>query len=766
MSARRLLLASLVSLCPLVGGGSLAASVASAEASCPNAASRQGQSVSLPDCRAYEQVTPVTKGDAEDMFPSEPPGEENHPSSLGYASESGNSFLLETPAALASGGQTYRSIYVFSRGAAGWGMTPIAPGPGTNLLEAEVFNPELSEVGVRDEQVNHNRVPGQPEAIDIANLAGAPGGPYTTVSTGPSSYRHQTTIVGASEDFSHVVVEGTDHALVPAAEALDEGSSALYEWSGGHVRLVDVENDGSPVSPCGGILGQGSLVNEKSTAGGSHNAVSSNGSRVVFTAPDPTAEGAGCWNRHTAPQENPPEVYMRLNGTTTVEISKPDPGVADPTLYPAVYVGASADDSKVFFMTETEVTKDDTGHAPELYEYDTEVPEGERIVRVSSGESGTAEGDVDFVPAVSADGSTVYFTAYGQLVSGLPALGPEEVYLYRYDTATRTTTYVTRIESYAYPQVPAVDPNIWSSAAFPETHGHEKTGQVGLGVEAEWYTTADGGYLVFAAPKELTGYDSEAAPGDKRCEYFNAAYHSSTYNHCMEIYLYSSSGNSIVCVSCGAPGAQPVESALFARSWFESPAGLPPRPVSEDGSYVFFDTSNALVPNTTDEKIHVYEWHDGTISLISSAGDPGNAYFLGASADGSNVFFGTHAQLAPQDTDILSDVYDARIDGGFVPITPSLCTGTGCQGVPAAPPIFATPASVTFAGIGNFEPSAPVKTVTRKKGTAAHTRAEKLAKALRVCRPKPKRKSCEAAARRRYGAKPKAKGKKSNRRGE
>lgn len=746
MSARRLISAAVVSLAVFTAG-TLMAPGAFAEESCPNAASRQGLSVSLPDCRAYEQVTPVSKGDAEDLFPSEPPGEEIHPSSLGYASEDGNSFLLETPAALTAGGQAYRSVYRFSRGPDGWGTTSIAPGPGTNLLEAEVFNPELSAVGVKDEEIRH--VPGQPEETIIANLLGPPGGPYTTISSAPASYRHETAITGASADLSHLVLEGTDHQLVPAAEGLDEGSGAVYEWSAGVLRLADVNTDGSLVSQCGAILGQGNLIDAESAPGGSHNAVSGNGARVLLTAPDPNAEGAGCWNRHATPQENPPQLYMRSNGATTVEISKPEPGVSDPTLYPAVYVGASADDSKVFFVTETEVTKDDTGHALELYEYNADAPEGERVVRVSSGESGADEGNVDFVPAVSEDGSTVYFTAYGQLVSGLPALGPEEVYLYRYDTATRKTTYIARTESYGYPQNPAERTNMWSR----EIRSGNST-EVGLNAEANWYTTADGSYLVFAAPKEITGYDDKAPAGDLRCEYFNGEYHPLTYNHCMEVYRYSASDNSIVCVSCGAPGVLPTESAFFARSWAPAPAGLPPRPISENGGEVFFDTSDALVSNTTGDKIHVYEWHDGSLSLISSADDRGNAYFLGASADGSNVFFGTHAQLVPQDTDLLSDIYDARVDGGFVPVTPSLCTGTGCQGVPAAPPVFATPASVTFEGVGNFPTGSVTAAAKAKAKPKAATGAQALAKALKVCRRdrgKHKRKQCEASARKRDG---------------
>src|SRR5450759_1159967 len=91
MAARRLVLVVVASLCSLGAGALLAAPVALAE-SCPNAASRQGPSINLPECRVYEQVTPVNKGDAIDLFPSE----QLAPilTDRGYAAEDGEAFLL------------------------------------------------------------------------------------------------------------------------------------------------------------------------------------------------------------------------------------------------------------------------------------------------------------------------------------------------------------------------------------------------------------------------------------------------------------------------------------------------------------------------------------------------------------------------------------------------------------------------------------------------------------------------------------------------
>jgi hypothetical protein len=81
-----------------------------------------------------------------------------------------------------------------------------------------------------------------------------------------------------------------------------------------------------------------------------------------------------------------------------------------------------------------------------------------------------------------------------------------------------------------------------------------------------------------------------------------------------------------------------------------------------------------------------------------------SSWLLDASAGGTDAFITTRAQLVAQDQNGNFDVYDARV-GGSEPLTPPACTGSGCQGVPPAPPIFATPSSVTFEGVGNFAPA-------------------------------------------------------------
>ena len=89
--------------------------------------------------------------------------------------------------------------------------------------------------------------------------------------------------------------------------------------------------------------------------------------------------------------------------------------------------------------------------------------------------------------------------------------------------------------------------------------------------------------------------------------------------------------------------------------------------------------------------------------------DPGTdtfpTYVEAASADGSNVYITTHAQLVPQDIDGLRDLYDVRVEGGIpVPAGPSECSGEGCQGSAGGGLSTSRRASETAAAGGNVAP--------------------------------------------------------------
>jgi hypothetical protein len=117
------------------------------------------------------------------------------------------------------------------------------------------------------------------------------------------------------------------------------------------------------------------------------------------------------------------------------------------------------------------------------------------------------------------------------------------------------------------------------------------------------------------------------------------------------------------------------------------------------------------------------------------------------------VFIITRVQLVAEGQGEGYAVYDARVGGVQLPAQAG-CPVSGCQVAPGLPPVFATPPSSTFEGVGNFPPPAPaagVKTKPKAKAKAL-TRAQKLTRALKACRRERRaaRRACEVQGRRRY----------------
>jgi hypothetical protein len=169
---------------------------------------------------------------------------------------------------------------------------------------------------------------------------------------------------------------------------------------------------------------------------------------------------------------------------------------------------------------------------------------------------------------------------------------------------------------------------------------------------------------------------------------------------------------------------------------------------------------------------------DGLDAGESSAGGAATAStveLLGSDASGENVFFTTVDRLVPADTDSQLDIYDARVGGGFpAEVTSPICESGGtcrpgsCQGGQAECTAPEQPlGSSIFSGPGNLRTSPFVAPPPPKKKTAAQLRAEKLTKALKLCREQDKgakkhhkRQACEKTAKKRYSPIKKAKAKK------
>ncbi len=267
--------------------------------------------------------------------------------------------------------------------------------------------------------------------------------------------------------------------------------------------------------------------------------------------------------------------------------------------------------------------------------------------------------------------------------------------------------------------------------------------------------TSDGHSIVFMAFESLTGYDNEAAG-----------------HRLGEVYIYDAEGNRLTCASCNPSGEAPQTNIMadFSFGGFLPPSWnvtFTPQWMSSDGSRVFFDSSEPLVPQDTNGTVDVYEWerddsgtcHEtaGCVYLLSGGVNASTSSLVAESSSGNDVFMVSRAQLVAGIENEAFNLYDVSVNGSR-PVSPPACSGTGCQGIPAAPPVFAVPPSVTFSGVGNFLPPVVSKATSKKK---ALTRAQKLSDALRACKTMRGRErgKCEASARKRFGARVGARGK-------
>jgi hypothetical protein len=229
-----------------------------------------------------------------------------------------------------------------------------------------------------------------------------------------------------------------------------------------------------------------------------------------------------------------------------------------------------------------------------------------------------------------------------------------------------------------------------------------------------------------------------------------------------EIYRYDSDaspGEAITCVSCGQTDIPPAADAMLEVINYPTVGTTLVTNVTDDGTAVFFQTVDRLMPEDVNNESDVYEWmangthgcerHGGCLGLISSGQSEDDSHLYGMTADGRDVFFRTDEKLAPADVSGSSSIYDARVEGGIpAPDEPAACQGDACQGQPSPAPAISAPASVA-GGAGNAAGERPAPAGT----TRSLTRGQRLARALKACKQKPRRKRrhCELEARKRLG---------------
>ncbi len=641
--------------------------------------------------------------------------------------------------------------YEFARTSEGWVTHPLAP-PLNKFEESSLWSAD---------PVTHTALfsaPTPPAGAGPDNfyIGSGEGEPLAIGPVGEShvAFEKLKGQMDATRGFSHVVYFGT---RLWSLDGALETEASLYEYAGtggAHPLAVGVtggEGSTSLISGCGTFLGGGG----QSGSGGvdQYGALSEDGRTVVFTA-------SGCGG--------PEELYARVDGERsdahTVAISRPVASSCGVACQAApdqggAFAGASRDGSRVLFTSRGQLTdnasqsigragaecQNAAGAGCNLYESVCAEPCGQpgeepnakerELVDVSEGAKSTGGPRVQGVMALSPDGSHVYFVARGVLTESTNAQGHVAQ-----DGSNNLYVHVDGQPLKFIATLPQDDENVFpeSENAFEWTEGLELAN-----------VTPDGRFLVFLSHGALTGDDTRPDRGG------NSA------TPPAQVYRYDSQTGVMVRISIGEHGFNDdgnsgaldagIAPAKVAFNLGVGPARANPT-VSADGEYVFFESPVALAAGALNEvevpyfpglkafAENVYEYHDGTVSLISDGRDtspksivlgiPSSTRLLGSSESGADVFFATDDALTSQDTDTQRDYYDARIcttaEPCFTPPSaPPVCEGEACQGEPGAPPALSAPSSSVFSGAGNLvlspspvvvKPKSKMKSAKCKKG--------------------------------------------------
>jgi hypothetical protein len=310
--------------------------------------------------------------------------------------------------------------------------------------------------------------------------------------------------------------------------------------------------------------------------------VSADGSRVWFE----TAE-----RLVSADTDTSQDVYERSGGTTALVSTGPAGGNG---VFGSTYVGSSQDGSHVFFTTREQLVSADTDTSQDLYERS-----GGTTTLVSTGPDGGNGAFTASFNAVSQDGSKVFFQTSEPLVSA--------------DTDTSQDLYQ---RSGGTTELVSTGP-AGGNGAFNALFG---------GI------SADGSHVFFQTDEPLTADDTDVTQD-----------------------VYDRSGGTTTRVSLGPAGGNGTLTDFY-DAYFEG--------ASSDGSHVFIETNEPLVSADVDAQVDVYERTGAVTNLLSVGPTGGNdaydATFRGASANGSHVFFQTAEPLVAADTDLnFDDVYDS-----------------------------------------------------------------------------------------------------------
>jgi hypothetical protein len=658
---------------------------------CPNEQLRglEGVALQLPDCRAYEQVSPVDK---------------NFTDALGEAgvvqsspSGSGVTFFSDAPfpGVLSA---TTSSLYLGVRAGGEWSTQGLVPAtvprslPQQGAASVLSLSEDLSAAIVNVEPgLEAGMAPGR-----YSYLRDNADGTFQLLGPGIATF------ADATADDSRIIFESSERLLPEASSSVN-----LYEWDGsqplgeqlslaGLLPEGEAPTGGSVAGPGGPTLG--------GRAGGAtgkfytQDTISADGSRIFFSD-----AGSG-------------RIYMREPAAArTIPVSA--------GAQPALWQAATTDGSMVFYI-----------EGEDLYRFDADNHTREALTNGAAGALGT-------LGISTEDGSYVYFVATGVLAGNENANREtaEEEAGNLYEWHNGATSFIARLST------EGLDPYDWQDfyRANPSSPAHGgKSSRV----------TPSGTTILFASQAQLTSdanagfselYLYDAVSGKLACVSCNPSGAPATSAASLtgnQLSLGGEKRNAFLTRNLADDGG---------RVFFQTKEALLPQDANEQTDvYEWEREGTGGAGGCSRSSASFSEGSGGCLYLISSGQSGDQSYFGDASAGGNDVFFFTRQPLVGQDQDDNDDLYDARVEGGIAVQnpTPSVsCAGEGCLGPAGSSPVFDGPSSTTLTGAEDPAPKPGAKPKL--------TRAQKLARALRTCRKQPRRKrgACAARARKRYG---------------
>jgi hypothetical protein len=618
---------------------------------CSNDTFRTGAGAYLPDCRAYELVSPVEKGGGDIIVQTNIVGDLAR---LDQAAVDGGRLTYSSYRAFKeSNAAPYTSQYMATRDpVVGWGSRQISP-PQEGItspvaskdVQFKAFTADLSHGWLQYGSNTALEAGVPPGFLNLYRRDNSTDAYEATVKVEPADKADfWPELQGISRDGNCWVFRANAPLTENAAPV--EDMNQVYRYCGdGSLELVSVLPDGT-ASSVAATVGRGGarLFGRESTV---FNAVSENASRVYWSE----SGGSG-------------KLYVRIGSSETVPVSS---GAAQ-------FWAAATDGSKAIYS-----------EGAKLFEFEL----GSGADEVAGGFQG--------VLGASEDASSFYFLS-SDVLDGAAEAGEPNLYLSDQGSLTYIATLAATDAATIGQVLSPVDPIPLNHVARVTPDGEAVVFMSTASLTGYDNIDVDSGkpvaevYRYDAAEEKLACVScnpSRARPVGRNVQkkfnllrsYWAAATISPAMNQLYSPRVLSDDGE---------------------RVFFNSFDPLAPRDTNAKQDVYQWEASGS--GSCDAQSVGFVESSGGCLDLISSGQAPTDSEFADASASGIDVFFKTAGRLVAQDSDGLIDIYDARAGGGFPsPDPPPVdCAGEACQH-PPPPPVALTPASVEFHGPGSPE---------------------------------------------------------------